>query len=357
MCARPKRAPFQVSTTARVLEHLLASTGSFVSGEAICRELNLSRVAVWKHIRMLREQGCQITARPRCGYRLARTPDLPTEEAVAQNLHTKMLGKPLVFFREVDSTNRQLGLRAATGVAEGMVVVSDRQGAGRGRMGRAWLSIGGVNLYCSVLLRPKADISALSTLPLATGCAVMRALAVVAPKMPVQIKWPNDLLVNGRKIGGILCEAESEADRVRHVVVGIGLNVNMRKSQLPAALNRVATSLAMETGKTYSRADVLVVLLEKLEEVYAIWRTKGLAPLLTEIAKRDALKGKTVCISQGYRRFVNGTAEGILADGTLRVRIADGSRVVVHSGDAHIVPKGAAAAKKGKKTPARKAKK
>jgi BirA family biotin operon repressor/biotin-[acetyl-CoA-carboxylase] ligase len=341
-----------------VLEHLLASTGSFVSGEAICRELNLSRVAVWKHIRMLREQGCQITARPRCGYRLARTPDLPTEEAVSQNLHTKVLGKPLVFFREVDSTNRQLGLRATAGAKEGTVVVSDRQGAGRGRMGRTWHSIGGVNLYCSVLLRPKADISTLSTLPLAAGCAVVRTLAEVAPKMPVQMKWPNDLLVNGRKIGGILCEAESEADGVRHVVVGIGINVNMRKSQLPTALNRVATSLAMETGKTFSRADLLVVLLEKLEEVYAVWRTKGLAPLLTEITKRDALKGKTVCISQGYRRFVNGTADGILADGTLRVRIADGSRVVVHSGDAHIVPKPAAAVeKKGKKSPARKAKK
>ena len=335
MCARPKRAPFQASTGARVLERLLNNMDAYVSGTSICRELGLSRVAVWKHVQTLRDQGCRIAARRHCGYRLLAVPDLPTAEAVSPRLRTRMLGRPLLFFREVDSTNRQAAQRAAAGAPEGLAVVADHQTAGRGRMGRDWYSPTGVNLYLSLLLRPRTELVRVPTLPLAIGCGVARALAAVAAGVPVRIKWPNDLLVGGRKLGGILCEMEAEADGVRHVVVGVGINVNVRRRQLPSALAQKATSLAIETGKRFSRADVLAEVLNHIEDVYGVWREGGLAPLLAEIARLDALRGRQVRVEQA-RGVVAGRADGIQADGTLRILPADGAPIAVCSGDAHI---------------------
>ena len=336
MCARPKRAPFACSTTARVLGYLRA-TDEYVSGQDISEELGLSRVAVWKHVKTLQAQGCRIVACRHRGYRLIGVPDMPTEEAVGALLRTRHLGHPLIFFREVDSTNRQLLLRAAA-AKEGTTLAADCQVAGQGRLGRAWFSPAGANVYLSVLLRPRVGLAQIATLPLVAGCAVARTVAKLAPGVPVRIKWPNDLHVNGRKLGGILCELSAEADRVRHVVVGIGLNVNLRRSRLPAAIARIATSLAIETRRTFSRADVAAELLNQLEPAYDAWCENGLAPFRTELAALDSLKGEFTRVRQTGRRVVEGVAAGISADGTLRLRQPDGSLLTVCSGDAHVVP-------------------
>ena len=337
MCARPKRAPFESSTAARVLAFLSEAAGEYVSGQGISQALGMSRVAVWKHVRSLRAQGCHVEACRHCGYRLIGVPDLPTEEAVSPRLHTQIMGRPLLFYREVDSTNHQLGVRASAGTPEGMALVADHQTAGRGRMGRAWFSPTGVNLYVSILLRPRIGLAQAATLPLVAGCAVARAVARIAPDVPVRIKWPNDLQVHGRKLGGILCEMAAETDTVWHVVVGIGLNVNLRRRQLPRPLARVATSLAIETGRTCARAKLLAELLNQFEPAYTTWCAEGLIPFLPEIAACDALRGQTVRVEQARHMF-EGVAGGVQADGTLLLRMADGSRLSVHSGDAHILP-------------------
>ena len=336
MCARPKRAPFAVSTTARVLGFLRGSDG-YVSGQGISQELGLSRVAIWKHVRTLRTQGCRIDACRHRGYRLIGVPDLPTEEAVGAQLRTKHMGRPLLFFREVDSTNRQLAKRAAD-AAEGLALVADLQIAGRGRMGRKWFSPAGANVYLSVLLRPQVRAEQIASLPLVVGCVVARTVAKLAAGVPVRIKWPNDLHVNDRKLGGILCEMAAEADGVQHVVVGIGLNVNLRRSRLPAAIARSATSLAIETRHTFSRAEVVAELLNQFEPAYQVWCAKGLEPFLPEIAALDLLKGRFTRVEQAGKRVVEGIADGVGKDGTLRLRQPDGTRLKIYSGDAHVVP-------------------
>ena len=336
MCARPKRAPFEVSTTARVLAHLRGSN-SYVSGQGISQDLGLSRVAVWKHIKTLRAQGCRIDACRHRGYRLIGVPDMPTEEAIGAQLQTKVLGRPLLFFREVDSTNRQLVTRAPVS-PEGVALVADHQTAGRGRMGRAWFSPAGANVYLSVLLRPQVNLAQIATLPLVVGCVVARTVHKIAAGVPVGIKWPNDLHVTGRKLGGILCEMVAETDGVQHVVVGIGLNVNLRRSRMPAAIARTATSLAIETKHTFSRAEVVAELLNQLEPAYNVWCAEGLEPFLPEIAALDLLKGRMTRVEQTGRRAVEGIAEGVGVDGMLLLRQPDGSRLSVSSGDAHVVP-------------------
>lgn len=336
MCARPKRAPFKVSTTARVLGFLRESE-NYVSGQGISRELGLSRVAIWKHVKTLQAQGCRIDACRHRGYRLVGVPDMPTEEAVSALLQTKTLGRPVIFFREVDSTNRQLSTRANE-AADGTALVADHQTAGRGRMGRAWFSPAGANVYLSILLRPQVSLAQISTLPLVAGCAVARTVNKLAADVPVKLKWPNDLHVNGKKLGGILCEMAAETDNVQHVVVGIGLNVNLRRSHLPAAIARTATSLAIETRKTYARAEVVAELLNQFEAAYNVWAVEGLEPFLPEIAAIDSLKGRFIRVEQTGRRVVEGMAEGVAVDGTLSLRQADGTHIAVCSGDAHIVP-------------------
>jgi len=336
MCARPKRAPFKVSTTARVLGYLRGSDG-YVSGQGISNELGLSRVAIWKHVRTLRAQGCRIDACRHRGYRLIGVPDMPTEEAVGAQLRTRIMGRPLLFFREADSTNHQLAMRAAD-APEGMALVADFQTAGRGRMGRAWFSPAGANVYLSILLRPQVNLAQIATLPLVVGCVVARTVQKLAAGVPVMIKWPNDLQVNGRKLGGILCEMAAETDGVQYVIVGIGLNINLRRSRMPAAIARSATSLAIETRRTFARAEVVAELLNQFEPAYAVWCAEGLDPFLPEIAALDLLKGRFTRVEQTGKRVVEGIADGVGVAGMLRLRQPDGSHIAVCSGDAHVVP-------------------
>ena len=335
MPAAPKHNPSVDSTAGRVLAFLSVTPGAYVSGGAMSEALGLSRVAIWKQVRALRAQGCRIDAAPRRGYRLTAPPDMPTAAAVGASLHTRVLGRALLFVPETESTNRLLRQRAAAGAAEGLTVVADRQTGGRGRMGRTWFSPAGVNLYVSILLRPAVGLECIPTLPLLIGAVTARVLERAAPGLVVDIKWPNDLHAGGRKLGGILCEMAAETDGVSHVVVGIGLNVNLRREDLPRALAARATSLARETGRSFSRAMLLAALLDALEADYATWCAQGLAPFLAQLAARDALRGKPVRIEQAGRT-VTGLAHGIQADGTLALLQADGTRLAICSGDAHL---------------------
>ena len=191
-----------------------------------------------------------------------------------------------------------------------------------------------MNLYASILLRPDVEPMRAATLPLVVGLALAESLEALAPEVRPQIKWPNDVLVGGRKICGILCEMQAENDCVRHVVAGFGVNVNLAAEGLPEALRERATSLRIETGRTFSRAAVLAAFLNRFEPRYDRWRAEGFEPLLPAMAQRDALRGRTVSLEQGGRRIA-GCAEGLQPDGALLLATAEGV-VPVYSGEAHI---------------------
>lgn len=327
--------PSPIDTPATRVLKLLADADGPLSGEAAAKRLKLSRTAVWKQIEVLRGFGYVIEAHGRLGYRLAGAPNAAVPTEVQRRLRTRTFGQSYHYLATTPSTNAVLSKLAVQGAPEGTVVVAEEQGAGRGRMTRGWYSPPDVGLYCSILLRPQVEIAQATSLPLVVGLAVADALAPYLPACPPQVKWPNDIWIDGRKACGILCELQAEIDGIHHIVVGIGINVNLEAAELPDELRTIATSLKMAAGVTVHRAELLAALLEHLERDYAAWQRQGLAPFLERLRTRDALFGRTVTIDR-TGGAVTGVADGVNADGSLRLRRRDGSIESVYSGDAHV---------------------
>ena len=237
----------------------------------------------------------------------------------------------LVCLAATDSTNRVAMEMAENGAPHGTVVVADAQTAGRGRMGRRWVSPAGKNLYVSLLLRPSVPTAAAPPLALVAGVAL--ADAVESLGVPASLKWPNDLYCGERKAGGILAEMASNPDGVRHVVIGIGLNVNMEEDDFPPDLRGTATSLRIRAGRAFRRVDVLARLLDALGTRYAEFTGGGIAPILDGWDRRDFLRGRRILLRrQGAGEW--GTADGLDAAGALRFLPDDGRTVEsVHSGE------------------------
>ena len=313
-----------------------------ISGEMIADRLGVSRAAVWKQVRALRTMGYAISSHGRCGYCLVASPNAAVLPEVVPRLRTRVLGRFYHYLARVDSTNAALAKLAAQGAPEGAVVVAEEQGAGRGRMARGWHSPPGVGLYCSILLRPQIEVAQVTSLPLVVGLAVADAIAPYLPVAPPQVKWPNDILIGGKKVCGILCELQAERDGSHHVVAGIGLNVNFGANDFPAELRPRATSIALAGGVVVSRAELLAAMLSCLEADYAIWQVDGLRPFLPRLHARDALHGQAITINRAAGP-VSGVAAGINPDGSLRLRLANGQVEAVYSGDAHCDKAGTAA--------------
>lgn len=317
-----------------IITQLKQAEGKEVSSRELCVTFDVSRAAIWKHIEALRGLGYQIEASPRRGYRLLHAPDLPRSTEVAPLLSTQRLGHPCRYVAETGSTNRDVAAWAQQGVEEGAVVTAGLQHAGRGRMTRTWFSPPDVNLYFSLLLRPAVEPGRAASLPLVAGLAVAEALAAMMPDVPLRIKWPNDVLIGQRKVCGILCEMQAESDCVRHIILGAGVNVNLAREQVPLELQERATSLCMESGRTFSRAAVLAGILNRFEPLYDIWCREGLIPLQAQLASYDALKGQAIRLMRGDE-VVAGTACGIQSDGALLIQ-TDNGITPVYSGEAHI---------------------
>ncbi|HOM58880.1 MAG TPA: biotin--[acetyl-CoA-carboxylase] ligase [Kiritimatiellia bacterium] len=318
----------------QIVTLLRETAGGEVSSRLLCERLGITRAAVWKQIEALRAAGYVIEACTRRGYRLVAAPDRPSAAEVLPLLSTRWLGRDLRYLAETGSTNRDVAALAQAGAEQGVAVVADRQNAGRGRMTRVWFSPPDVNLYFSLLLRPPVEPGRAASLPLVVGLAVAEAIERLAPACVPKIKWPNDILGDGRKLCGVLCEMQAEADCVRHIIPGVGVNVNLTQAMLPAELRGRATSLRMIAGQTFSRAAVLAAILNALEPLYDQWCAEGLEPLLPRLAQRDALYGREIRLEQGGRMLA-GRADGIQPDGALRLVTAQGA-MPVYSGEAHI---------------------
>jgi len=253
-------------------------------------------------------------------------------------LATKRIGRAFRFLKEADSTTRIVDAEGTAGTGEGLLVMADMQTAGRGRMDRGWFSPPGVNLYFSLLLRPDVEPHCVASLPLVVGLAVAEGLAECAPALQPKIKWPNDIHVGGKKICGILCEMHLKDGRVDYLVAGIGVNVNILAKHLPPELQATATSIAIETGQTIPRENVLAAILNRFEPLYDEWRAFGFKALAQQVNMLDALRGKHLRMELSGKP-TEGTASGILPDGALLLKTPKGT-TSVYSGEAHIVGSG-----------------
>ena len=312
---------------------LLRQDRGYVSGERMCTTLGVSRTAVWKHVRQLRELGYDIDARRNRGYCLRHSPDTPHPLELGRHLETATFGRSCHYFTRVDSTNRVAGRLAADGEPEGTIVTADCQTGGRGRQQRSWHSPAGSNLYVSVILRPDAPPHRAPQLAVVTAVGVVRALNHLFPRIPFAIKWPNDILVGQRKIAGILCDLDAEIDHLRHVVLGIGLNANV--DRFPAEIASSATSLRREFGHDVSRPLLLARILASLETAYHQWSRAGLTAFQDEWGRWSYLDGQRVVLINGSRR-VRGTVRGLSASGGLTVHTEAGGIETFHSGDTHL---------------------
>lgn len=308
----------------------------FLSGGRLSEALGVSRTAVWKQIEQLRQLGYRIEAVPSRGYRLLAAPDLPLAEELRTGLDTRVVGREIRYLAETDSTNRQAYALGEAGAREGLVVIADRQTAGKGRMGRTWVSPPGVNLYLSVVLRPPLPPHAAPLLTFVSTLAVSRAIAAVSGLVPTH-KWPNDVLVNGCKVAGLLNEMSAEADRIRFVVLGIGVNLNMTADQFPDELRMPATSLLLAGGRPVARALFARTLLEQLDALYAGFLQRGPAPILAEWEAGCDLIGRQVEVDEGGSGIVRGRVVGIDRDGALLLTLADGSSERILAGDVRVV--------------------
>lgn len=320
-----------------VLAFLRSQQGNFSSGEELSRRLGLSRAAVWKAVDALRRDGYTIEARTGLGYRLVGTPDALTEAEIRSCLkRTEVVGGTLYCLDQVDSTNTYAKQLAMAGAPDGTVVVSDCQTAGRGRMDRRFESPAGKGIYLTALLRPDLPPERLVPVTALAGVAVCQAVEEVCGVRPL-LKWPNDPILHGKKLSGILTELslEAETGRMQYLVVGIGLNVGQEASDFPPELREVATSLRQELGTAVSRPALAAAEIQALDRLYAALRTGDLAPYL-ETYRRDCVNlGRTVRL-QGSAGEETATAVGIDEDFGLVVEDGAGNRKTVRSGEVSV---------------------
>ncbi len=313
-----------------LLRQLTANPGRFVSGQEISHELGVTRTSIWKQVRALRNDGCRIEAMPNRGYRLLDGNDLLLPCALEARLGTRVLGRRLHHFGMVDSTQSVASSLAQRGEPHGALVIAEEQGKGRGRRGRSFFSPRG-GLWFSLILRPDLEPQRAVVLPLMAGVAVgetIRALGV-----GITLKWPNDVLVEGRKIAGILGEMMAEMDALRHVILGIGINVNI--DSFPTALEGIATSLSLKLGRRVSRSDVLCGVLERLEYYHDLLLTAGSAPVLDAWRALPNMLGRPATAETPWGVW-QGTARDIDQNGALQIETPGGELKTVMAGDVRL---------------------
>lgn len=326
-----------MDSRSRILELFRRRDGGFVSGEEISRSLGVSRTAVWKQIRALRQIGYDIEAVTSKGYRLVQAPDRLVGEEIRAALDTAVVGSKVLCFEELKSTNVLACELGDKHEPEGAVVIADRQLAGKGRLGRRWESPAGVNLYASVLLRPAMPPWEAPQLTFVSAVAVAESIAELHG-LPARVKWPNDVLIGGRKTAGLLNEMSGELERLNYVVLGIGVNINMEPDHFPSDLRHPPTSLAIEKGASVDRAEFVRFLLQRLDELYALYLDQGFEPVRRRWEACCDLVGQFVEVDQ-QGRVERGTVRGVDADGAL-VLDTPGGEARVLAGDVRPVKTG-----------------
>lgn len=312
-----------------ILRALFAAGGEYVSGVELAKEAGVSRAAIWKHLDQLQQVGYAIDAQPHHGYRLAESlPDVWCADEITARLDEgcSVHWRPLLF-AETASTNDIAMREAIAGTPEGLVVLADRQTRGRGRQGRVWESPAGLGLTCSLVVRPQWPVSQMTRLTILTSVALAEAVEELAG-VRVRIKWPNDLFIGDRKLGGILCEAHADPERLRFAVIGFGLDVNHAPDDFSPEVRALATSLRMETGRTFRRADVLLSVVAAFER-----HLRGDFAVTRELwRERCFTLGRQITVSTPHGER-HGTAVALDDNGALLLRHDNGDVEAVTAGD------------------------
>ena len=320
-----------MTTDAKILSALRANPDG-VSGAELAEQLAISRAAIWARIEELRHVGFNIEAGPHFGYRLVDEPDaLLADDLLARLGSTQVIGRDIQVFEQTTSTNDVVEKLARDGVKEGAVVFAESQTKGRGRLGRVWMSPTRKGLWFSVLLRPNLHPLETTQLTVISATALRRAVKTVTG-LVAEIKWPNDLLLGGKKAAGILTEMSAEMDRVRHVILGIGVDVNLDAEGFPPELRKIATSLKIESGQDISRAELAVEILRELDADYGRIRGGRFGEVADEWEAACVTIGRNVTVHMGERQF-RGRAESLDDDGALLIRTEHGHLERVIGGD------------------------
>lgn len=312
---------------------LLRSADGYISGQELCNRFGVSRTAVWKAINQLKESGYEIEAQQNKGYRLMAAPDLMTEAEIKSLMHTEWVAKEVLYFDTIDSTNTKAQELAEKGYPSGTLVVADKQESGKGRRGRSWVSPSGTGIFMTLMIKPDINPNNASMLTLVAALAVAKAITSVTGE-EAMIKWPNDIVVNSKKVCGILTEMNAQFDYINHIVVGIGINVH--NESFPEEISQMASSLMIEAGgKRFHRAQIIAETMSYFEQYYDTFlKTQDLSALVREYDELLVNRNKSVRVLDPKEPF-DGKAMGITPKGELIVDTWE-SRKLVSSGEVSV---------------------
>ena len=312
---------------------LLRSADGYISGQELCNRFGVSRTAVWKAINQLKEAGYEIEAQQNKGYRLMAAPDLMTEAEIKSLMHTEWVAKEVLYFDTIDSTNTKAQELAEKGYPSGTLVVADKQESGKGRRGRSWVSPSGTGIFMTLMIKPDINPNNASMLTLVAALAVAKAITSVTGEEAL-IKWPNDIVVNGKKVCGILTEMNAQFDYINHIVVGIGINGH--NESFPEEISQMASSLMIEAGgKRFHRAQIIAETMSYFEQYYDTFlKTQDLSALVREYDELLVNRNKSVRVLDPKEPF-DGKAMGITPKGELIVDTWE-SRKLVSSGEVSV---------------------
>lgn len=312
---------------------LLRSADGYISGQELCNRFGVSRTAVWKAINQLKEAGYEIEAQQNKGYKLMAAPDLMTEAEIKSLMHTDWVAKEVLYFDTIDSTNTKAQELAEKGYPSGTLVVADKQESGKGRRGRSWVSPSGTGIFMTLMIKPDINPNNASMLTLVAALAVAKAITSVTGEEAL-IKWPNDIVVNSKKVCGILTEMNAQFDYINHIVVGIGINVH--NESFPEEISQMASSLMIEAGgKRFHRAQIIAETMSYFEQYYDTFlKTQDLSALVREYDELLVNMNKAVRVLDPKEPF-DGKAMGITPKGELIVDTWE-SRKLVSSGEVSV---------------------
>ena len=312
---------------------LLRSADGYISGQELCNRFGVSRTAVWKAINQLKEAGYEIEAQQNKGYRLMAAPDLMTEAEIKSLMHTDWVAKEVLYFDTIDSTNTKAQELDEKGYPSGTLVVADKQESGKGRRGRSWVSPSGTGIFMTLMIKPDINPNNASMLTLVAALAVAKAITSVTGEEAL-IKWPNDIVVNSKKVCGILTEMNAQFDYINHIVVGIGINVH--NESFPEEISQMASSLMIEAGgKRFHRAQIIAETMSYFEQYYDTFlKTQDLSALVREYDELLVNMNKAVRVLDPKEPF-DGKAMGITPKGELIVDTWE-SRKLVSSGEVSV---------------------
>ncbi|WP_286228987.1 biotin--[acetyl-CoA-carboxylase] ligase [Neobacillus mesonae] len=315
----------------QLLDAFTTAGESYLSGQYLAELVGCSRTAVWKHIEELRKEGFELEAVRKKGYRIIKTPERVSADEIMLGLTTSFIGRNIHYEESVESTQKIAHKLASQGVPEGTVVIAEEQRSGKGRMNRNWHSPKYTGIWMSLILKPNIPLTKAPQLTLLTAVAVVQAMEEITGLTP-GIKWPNDILIDGKKVTGILTELQAEADRIHSIIIGVGINVNQKLEDFPLELQDKASSLSIQKGEQISRAELIRTIFKHFEKLYSLYLNQGFMPIKI-LWEGYAVSIGRILKARTLTEVIEGKALGITDEGVLKIEDQSGVIHHVYSAD------------------------